>query len=300
MGAVTGLNSWDCQRLVRSKLTGRPLIDWRALAARLRHALKIAPEGWVVIIPFCAACLILGGGGLLLSLWAGVLVLGLLAMVVALLFMGWALWFFRDPARVTPPGQDQVISPADGKVIKVDMAPMPVQLREPGAAAVPMQRIAIFLNVFNVHVNRVPAAGKITKVVYSPGKFFNASMDKASELNERSVALLTDPRGRQIAFAQIAGWVARRIVNHLREGQTVQAGERFGLIRFGSRAEIYLPAETEILVQVGDRVVAGETLMAKLALPVAAAATPTRGVVEPVMKGAAVTSAVDAAGGAGL
>ena len=131
----------------------------------------------------------------------------------------------------------------------------------------PMQRVSIFLNIFNVHVNRVPAAGKVSKVVYSAGTFFNASMDKASLHNERSAVLLTDPRGRQIAFVQIAGWVARRIVNSLREGQSVVAGERFGLIRFGSRAEIYMPQDAEILVQVGEHVIAGESLLAKLAPP---------------------------------
>lgn len=224
--------------------------------------MKIAPEGWVVIVPIVAAALILGGLSVIFLAWWGIpIMFG--AFIVAL----WSLWFFRDPARVTPPGTDQVISPADGKVIKIDVAPLPTALREAGVEYPPMQRVSIFLNIFNVHVNRVPAAGKVSKVVYSAGTFFNASMDKASLHNERSAVLLTDPRGRQIAFVQIAGWVARRIVNSLREGQSVVAGERFGLIRFGSRAEIYMPQDAEILVQVGEHVIAGESLLAKLAPP---------------------------------
>lgn len=234
-----------------------------------------------MIIAVAAVALIVGGLGILfLNVW-GLPIMGLAALVVV-----WALWFFRDPQRVTPPGLDLVVSPADGKVIKVDRAPMPAELRGPGVGSEQVLRVAIFLNIFNVHVNRSPAAGKVTKVVYTPGKFFTASLDKASEHNERSAVLLTDPRGRQIAFSQIAGWVARRIVNHLREGQQVVAGERFGLIRFGSRAEIFLPLDTEILVQVGDRVVAGESLLAKL--------SPPRGMVEPTVR----TSATSMVGGA--
>ncbi|MBX9736334.1 MAG: phosphatidylserine decarboxylase family protein [Phycisphaerales bacterium] len=258
--------------------------------------MKIAPEGWVVIIPIVAGALILGGLSIILLSWWGIPV-----MLAALLVAGWSLWFFRDPNRVTPPGTDQIISPADGKVIKLDTAPLPANLCPAGGETPPqMQRVSIFLNIFNVHVNRVPAAGKITKVVYSPGTFFNASMDKASESNERSAVLLTDPRGRQIAFVQIAGWVARRIVNSLREGQTVSAGERFGLIRFGSRAEIYLPQDAEILVQVGEHVIAGESLLAKLAPPVAStqgtsASKPNsqvETVVRPSVAGTAETGAV--------
>lgn len=245
-------------------------------------ALKIAPEGWVVIIPLAAGALILGGSAIIVLGW-----LGLIVMALALLITGWALWFFRDPARVTPPGADQVISPADGKVIRIDQAPLPPELRagNPDAPSGPMQRVAIFLNVFNVHVNRVPTAGKITKVAYVPGKFLTASLDKASEHNERSAVLMVDTRGRYVAFAQIAGWVARRIVNHLKEGQTVQSGERFGLIRFGSRAEVYLPMDAEVLVQVGDRVIAGESLLAKLALPKGP-------IVEPVVKSQTPADAV--------
>lgn len=241
--------------------------------------MKIAPEGWIVILVFSAVALVVGGSAiLLLQIW------GVPIMLAMLLLIGWSLWFFRDPLRVTPPGNDQVISPADGKVIRVDSMPMPKELVAQGATPPPMQRIAIFLNVFNVHVNRVPAAGKITKMVYTPGKFFTASLDKASEHNERSAVLMTDPRGRVIAFSQIAGWVARRIVNHLREGQTVQAGERFGLIRFGSRAEIFLPTDAEVLVQVGDRVIAGETLLATLAAP--------RATLETVVRSAGVSAAI--------
>ncbi len=243
--------------------------------------MKIAPEGWVVIVPIVAIALILGGLSVIFLFWSGVPI-----MLAAFIVAAWSLWFFRDPNRVTPPGTDQVISPADGKVIKIDVAPLPVALREAGVDYPPMQRVSIFLNIFNVHVNRVPAAGKISKVVYSAGTFFNASMDKASESNERSAVLLTDPRGRQIAFVQIAGWVARRIVNSLREGQTVAAGERFGLIRFGSRAEIYMPQDAEILVQVGEHVIAGESLLAKLAPPKSQVETVVRTAASPVTTGA--------------
>lgn len=193
---------------------------------------------------------------------------GVVAGGVGLVLFAWGLWFFRDPARRPPAGERLVVSPADGRVIKVDRARLPVELRgaaEQLGAAGEMQRVSIFLNLFNVHVNRTPAAGRIARVAYVPGKFFNASLDKASVHNERSGALLVDPAGRVLGFVQIAGLVARRIVNHLREGQEVSAGERFGLIRFGSRAEVYLPRGSEIRVRVGDCVVAGESVLAEMA-----------------------------------
>lgn len=190
--------------------------------------------------------------------------------LVWLALLAWGVWFFRDPDRITPPGDDLVISPADGRVIKVDRAPLPPEIR--GAAGAmglagsdaPMDRVSIFLNLFNVHVNRVPATGKIVKLAYVPGKFFNASLDKASIHNERSIALMVDTKGRAVGFVQIAGLVARRIVNHLSEGQSVRAGERFGLIRFGSRAEIFFPPGSVIRVKAGDSVVAGESVLGEL------------------------------------
>lgn len=222
--------------------------------------MRVAPEGWIVLAPMflvLAALSVAGGwllGWLAAPLW-----------VVALLLVVWGLWFFRDPRRTTPPGDDLVISPADGKVIKIDRAEPPPELRgalPPGSG--PMVRVAIFLNLLNVHVNRTPARGTIVKLAYVPGRFITASADKASDLNERSGAVLRDPSGRHLVFVQIAGLVARRIVNHLREGQQVVAGERFGLIRFGSRAEVYLPDGAELRVRVGDTTIAGESVLAVL------------------------------------
>jgi len=188
--------------------------------------------------------------------------------IVAAVFFAWSVWFFRDPDRTTPNGPNLVISPADGKVIKIDEAPLPKEVRDdaPGSTTQPMVRIAIFLNLFNVHVNRVPASGTITRTSYVPGKFLNASLDKASEHNERSAAVMVDAAGRPIGFVQIAGLVARRIVNGLKVGQAVTSGNRFGLIRFGSRAEVYVPRGTAIAVKVGDHVIAGQSVLATLPL----------------------------------
>ncbi len=220
---------------------------------------------------------------------------GMVAVAASVLLWAWGLWFFRDPDRSPPRGEHLAISPADGRVIKVDTAPLPAELRAAAAALGvrgDLPRVSIFLNLFNVHVNRTPAAGRIVKTAHVPGKFFNASLDKASIHNERSGALLADGHGRLIGFVQIAGLVARRIVNHLREGQEVAAGERFGLIRFGSRAEVYLPRGSTISVRVGEFVVAGESVLGHLA-PV---------VVEPrvdVLR-AETARAAPAAGGAGV
>jgi phosphatidylserine decarboxylase len=229
--------------------------------------MKIAPEGWPVL-----AVMLVVAAGITGGAWWLLPVAGVVAGVVSLLMLLWGAWFFRDPARVCPPGlaAGAIISPADGKVIKIDRAPLPPEvatraveqgLAQPGET---FERVAIFLNLFNVHVNRVPAAGRIAALAYVPGKFFNASLDKASVHNERSIALLATPDGRGVGFVQIAGLVARRIVNHLREGQDVALGERFGLIRFGSRAEVYLPIGTSLAVRVGQAVVAGETVLAQL------------------------------------
>lgn len=228
--------------------------------------MRIAPEGWPIILAVVAVC----AGAVGLAAWLG----GALALsgagVLAGLFVFWALWFFRDPLRrppAAPAGRDMIISPADGRVIKIDWVELPPQIRDgaaPATQSAKRQRVAIFLNLFNVHVNRTPAAGRIVKLAYVPGKFVNASFDKASEHNERSLALMVDDAGREIGFVQIAGLVARRIINHLREGQQVTLGERFGLIRFGSRAEVYLPEGSELCVNVGDHVVAGESMLATM------------------------------------
>lgn len=174
----------------------------------------------------------------------------------------WCVYFFRDPVRVTPAGENLVISPADGVLQQITQAAPPAEL-EMGDA--PLTRVSIFMNVFNVHVNRVPIAGSITGMHYYPGKFLNASLDKASEENERQAVKVTSADGKtDIALVQIAGLVARRIVTHIHVGDAVTAGQRFGIIRFGSRVDVYLPAGVNPLVIEGQTIIAGETVLADL------------------------------------
>ena len=175
----------------------------------------------------------------------------------------WCVYFFRDPARITPTRDDLIISPADGVVQMIEEASPPEEL-EMGSE--PFNRIAVFMNVFDVHVNRIPTGGKISKLAYRPGKFLNASLDKASEFNERQSVRLTLPNKIDIAFVQIAGLIARRIKCDIKEKQAVVTGQRFGLIRFGSRVDLYLPQNIPILVSVGQRSIAGETVIADLKL----------------------------------
>lgn len=178
----------------------------------------------------------------------------------------WCIWFFRDPERVVPAGEDLIISPADGRVLPVVKAAPPPEL-DMGDS--PLTRISIFMNVFNVHVNRNPCAGTVVGLAYRPGRFFNASFDKASEHNERMAARIRTkkPDGEliDIAVVQIAGLVARRIKCDLVEGQTVNRGERYGIIRFGSRVDVYLPQDSAVLVSEGQHVTAGETQLALFA-----------------------------------
>ncbi len=176
----------------------------------------------------------------------------------------WCVYFFRDPERVTPTRKGLMVSPADGVVQCVDAAVPPAEL-EMGDGARP--RVCVFMNVFNVHVNRIPCDGTITKLAYRSGRFFNASLDKASEFNERQSVRMNTTDGDAIAFVQIAGLVARRILCRLSEGQSVLAGERFGLIRFGSRVDVYLPEGVAPLVVPGQRTVAGETVIADVGAP---------------------------------
>lgn len=171
----------------------------------------------------------------------------------------WCTYFFRDPTRLTPVSEGLVIAPADGVVQAITEVPPPSEL---GLDDQPRWRVSIFMNVFDVHVNRIPSDGEITAVVYHPGKFFNASLDKASEYNERQMVAMRTAQGNDIAFVQIAGLVARRILCNLLEGEKVVAGQRFGLIRFGSRVDVYLPPGIAPLVAVGQRSVAGETVLA--------------------------------------
>lgn len=173
----------------------------------------------------------------------------------------WCVLFFRDPERVSPTDENAVVSPADGVVCLIDevMAPAELDMGE-----VPLKRVCVFMNVFNCHVNRTPMAGTIDRIEYRPGKFLNASFDKASSENERNAYRLTTAKGVQIGFVQIAGLVARRIVWHVTEGQQMQAGERFGLIRFGSRVDVYMPLDADVAVELGQTMIAGETILGRL------------------------------------
>ncbi len=207
----------------------------------------IHQDGWRFIAAAVLAAIVF--------FWLGWTPLGWLALVVA----AWIAYFFRDPWRVTPSRAGLVVSAADGLVVAADRVPPPKEL-EMGDA--PMTRIGVFLNVFDVHVNRIPLGGRVKKLLYSKGKFLNASLDKASEENERMAIRITSPAGPDVAVVQIAGLIARRIVCTLREGQEVATGERLGLIRFGSRTDVYLPADWAPLVVVGQRVIGGETVLA--------------------------------------
>jgi phosphatidylserine decarboxylase len=177
-------------------------------------------------------------------------------------FVLFCLYFFRDPERVPPPRAGVLLAPADGHVVSVGPAEPPPEL---GLGGAPRWRIAIFLSVLDVHVNRVPADGTVTRIAYRHGRFLNASLDKASSDNERNALAIRLPDGREIAVVQIAGLIARRIICQVHEGDTVKAGARFGLIRFGSRTDLYLPEGVRPLVAVGQTMIGGETVLADLA-----------------------------------
>lgn len=204
--------------------------------------------GWPFIAAALAAAVLLG------LLWSPLFWLGLLGVA-------FCTYFFRDPPRVTPSRPGLVIAPADGMVQMIETAAPPPEL-EMGDA--PLTRISIFLNVFNVHVNRVPLDGKISAVSYRPGKFLNAAVDKASVDNERMSLKVTSYDGVDLAFVQIAGLVARRIICNVSLGQPVRAGQVFGLIRFGSRMDVYLPEGISPLVVLHQTTIAGETVIADL------------------------------------
>lgn len=173
----------------------------------------------------------------------------------------WCYYFFRDPERVTPTGEGLIISPADGIVSLIEPAVPPEEL---GMDDTPLTRVSVFMSVFNCHVNRTPIRGEIKAVAYRPGKFFNASLDKASKDNERNSLRIEMPDGRDLAVVQIAGLVARRIVCFVQPGAYLQTGDRFGLIRFGSRLDVYLPEGVVPSVRVGQTMIAGETVIADL------------------------------------
>ncbi len=211
-----------------------------------RLMVPVHPAGW----PFIA-------GGLAVTV-----VLAWLAgpwCLLALLPTAWMTYFFRDPPRITPQGEDLVVSPADGVVQAIAPRRPPPELE---LGETPRACISIFLNIFDVHVNRAPVGGRITRLAYHPGKFLNAADDKASDLNERQSFRIETAQGEAFGLVQIAGLVARRIVRSVEPGAMVQAGERVGLIRFGSRCDVYLPDGIMPLVAVGQRAVAGETVLA--------------------------------------
>ncbi|MEQ9115341.1 MAG: phosphatidylserine decarboxylase [Rickettsiales bacterium] len=210
---------------------------------------KINEEGYIFIVIFAVIALFL-------SLFSNTL--GWVGLILTL----WCVYFFRDPDRVTPQNEDLVVSSADGVVSKIEDIDFPKEL---GMSKTRGTRVSVFLNIFDVHVNRLPVEGKIAKTHYHPGAFFNASLDKASDENERQyVHIKTKKNKKDVVVTQIAGLIARRIVCHVEGGQDSNIGSRFGLIRFGSRVDIYLPSGVQVLVHENQRVIAGETLIASL------------------------------------
>lgn len=217
----------------------------------MRHVLipPIHRAGWPFIGAFALATVLLA---------AVAAPLGWLGLVLTL----WCAWFFRDPDRVTPARAGLIVSPADGVVQRIDRGAPPAELE---MSAEPRWRVAVFMNAFNVHVNRAPADGTVARLAYRPGKFFDASLDKASEDNERLALRLVLGDGRDLACVQIAGLIARRILCETTEGQTLAAGQRYGMIRFGSRLDVYLPEGVEPLVAEGQTMIAGESVLADTA-----------------------------------
>ncbi|HCO12377.1 MAG TPA: phosphatidylserine decarboxylase family protein [Desulfonauticus sp.] len=205
---------------------------------------RICPEG----VPYL---LVTGFLALLLALWECEF-LSFLAFVLFVLILN----FFRDPHRVIPPEANVAVAPADGKIIKIEPAKCPLTGED-------RLLISTFMNVFNVHINRSPIKAQVQKQVYIPGKFFNASLDKASKDNERNLILLQDEEGKLWTVVQIAGLIARRIVSFAKPEEALQRGERFGLIKFGSRVDLYLPSSYEPEVKIGDKVLAGATILAR-------------------------------------
>lgn len=211
------------------------------MAYGANHGGIIVKEGlWFVIPLWMLTCISVGAGCPWTSAFLGVLSL-------------FVTWFFRNPERKTPDKPRQLISPADGKVIRIEEVP------GENRTGRSLLKISIFMNIFNVHVNRVPCSGEILSIRYKPGKFLSADLDKASALNERNTILIRTDDGREVMTVQIAGLIARRIVCWLKEGMKVKKGERLGLIRFGSRVELFLPLGSTVLVKVGQKVRAGET-----------------------------------------
>lgn len=224
--------------------SGTPAIKWRFP--------DMHPEGRKYVL--------ISGSVALVALWW-------FGWFVAWPLIGLTLWvaaFFRDPVRVTPQGDGLIIAPADGLITMIQRMPVPRELAgENGLGDAPLVRVSIFMSVFDVHINRTPIAGTIRQVVYISGKFLNADLDKASEENERQHVVVEGRDGRRIGFTQIAGLVARRIVGFVKPGDMVASGQRVGLIRFGSRVDVYLPDDIAPQVALGQRCVAGETILGR-------------------------------------
>lgn len=219
-----------------------------SIATSIRQQLTpITPEGYPFIGAFALISLIL------FWLWSPLGWLGTLATI-------WCVYFFRDPPRVTPVREGLVVAPADGRISQVTTASPPHEL---GLGDKPLPRVSIFMSIFDCHINRCPVAGRIENIVYQPGKFLNADLDKASADNERNSLVIATGNTR-VVVVQIAGLVARRIVCFVRNGQPVSIGERFGMIRFGSRLDVYLPEGVAPIVAVGQTAIAGETVIADL------------------------------------
>jgi phosphatidylserine decarboxylase len=208
----------------------------------------IHPEGWKFAVIFFAISMAA------LMLWMPLAAIGFLLTL-------FTLWFFRDPERNTPQDSNLIISSADGKVCLIDEAYPPEELSMDSQK---MKRICVFMNVFNVHVNRSPIKGVAKDIVYKKGQFLNASLDKASDKNERSSLVINTDNGTKIIVVQIAGLIARRILGFISANHTLEQGERFGLIRFGSRVDIYMPLDAVTQCVVGDTVIAGESVLASL------------------------------------
>lgn len=211
------------------------------------HSSFIAREGWPFIFLF-------GGLTIVSALFGAGWLMGLFFIATA-----FSAWFFRNPERRIPDEENAVLSPADGQIIKIEE-----NFISDDIATGSFKKVSIFMNVFNVHVNRIPCSGKITAIGYKKGKFLSANLDKAYELNEKNSVLIRMDDGRELLVVQIAGLIARRIVCWVKEGMTVQRGERFGLIRFGSRLEVFLPHDSHVSISVGDKVRAGESIIGYL------------------------------------
>ena len=214
----------------------------------LNSKFYIHPEGWKFAFIF-----------LVLSLFISLIYLPI--AYIGYLLTLFTLWFFRNPERKIPKNSNYIISSADGRVCLIDNAIPPEEV-ELGSNQ--MLRICVFMNVFNVHINRSPVEGKIDNIIYKRGSFLNASLDKASEKNERSSMIISNTNGVQIVVVQIAGLIARRILSFVSDNQYLTQGERYGLIRFGSRVDIYMPLNASINCKVGDKVTAGESVLAIL------------------------------------